>query len=671
MRPRFILTLPLFVFPLLLLAQNPVETKEFEVSGATQWLDTGMELKTGEMVRLYGSGSIKYATAKSENGPEGGQRSWTDLLRSYPLNDAPKGALLGRIGNRDTTRPFSIGAQREQRVGIAGNLFLGINQLSIDRATGSFKVRVERFAAATGGNSTNGGTTITSIKTKLTQQQLDSIPRRVVDKDNLEGDRVNFVVVASENQVKNALANAGWVTVDRTTKDAIFRGILVSISKQAYVTLPMSELMMFGRAQDYGYAQGDPLRVIAARHHFRIWKAPFTVGGQSVWVGAGTHDVGFDKDQRNGKITHKIDSNTDKEREYIVASFTESGQVIGTEYMTMKDPVKQAKTAHGQTYTSDGRTAVVYFPPDSTDTSDHFADYFCTVLKKNNPDTGDWGKCEQYIEDSGNTDFKLPDLSSNYRVLIIPGFMSSCFPDSPAFMEGQEVLKTKHKLTVELLAVPNDSSEENAKMIGDYLRENGPKDKKKYILVGYSKGTPDIQVALAKQNINQYVAAFISVAGASGGSVVADTLPDQADRFIRSYFKMANCKGDLTTGFKSLKRSERQAFLGAYPNSPVPTYSIIAYSDRSSTSKALAQTWDILAAYDKRQDGQLTQSDSIVPNSMYLGAARGDHFAVALPFDKAKDATIRSGMDKTRYPRAALLESLLRFVMHDLENPKK
>jgi hypothetical protein len=178
-------------------------------------------------------------------------------------------------------------------------------------------------------------------------------------------------------------------------------------------------------------------------------------------------------------------------------------------------------------------------------------------------------------------------------------------------------------------------------------------------------------VTLAKQNISQYVAAFISVAGASGGSVVADTLPDQADRFIRSYFKMANCKGDLTTGFKSLKRSERQAFLGAYPNSPVPTYSIIAYSDRSSTSKALAQTWDILAAYDKRQDGQLTQSDSIVPNSMYLGAARGDHFAVALPFDKAKDATIRSGMDKTRYPRAALLESLLRFVMHDLENPKK
>jgi hypothetical protein len=134
---------------------------------------------------------------------------------------------------------------------------------------------------------------------------------------------------------------------------------------------------------------------------------------------------------------------------------------------------------------------------------------------------------------------------------------------------------------------------------------------------------------------------------------------------------MNNCKGDLTNGFKSLKRSERQAFLGAYPNPVVPTYSIIAHSEKSNTSKALASTWDLMAAYDKRQDGQLTQSDAIIPNSTYLGALKGDHFAVALPFDKSKDSTIRSGMDKTKFPRGATLESLLRYVMHDLEVSKK
>jgi hypothetical protein len=665
-----LLALAALALPLAFAQEKPTATKEFDLEGSKQWLDTGIDLKPGDMIRLFGSGTIRYSTSQKDNGPEGGARAWMDLLRTYPLNDVPKGALIGRIGDRDTARPFLIGAQREQRIGLAGRLFIGINQMSGDSAKGTFKVKVEQYAAKAPASGTTAATTTASVKVKLTQAQLDSVPKRVVDAANNQGDRVNFVIVGSENQVKNALQSAGWVTVDRTTKDAVFRGILVSLSKQAYVTIPMSELLMFGRPQDYGYAQGDPVRVIAARHHFRIWKAPFTVDGQTVWIGAGTHDIGFDKDQRNGKLTHKIDPDTDKEREYITRSLVESGQVLATDYMSFTDPVKEAKTAHGGEFHSDGRTSIIYFAPDATDTSDHFADYFCSVLKQNNPDGGDWGGCDQYIEDNGKADFKLPDLSTNYRVLIVPGFMSSCFPESPAFMEGQEALKTKHNMTVDLLAVPNDASDDNAKMIGDYLRENGPKDNRKYIVVGYSKGTPDLQVALAKQNISQYVAAFVSVAGASGGSVIADLVPNQADIWIRTYFKLANCKGDLTTGFKSLKRSERQAFLGAYPQSPVPTYSIVAFSDKLATSKALAQSWDMLAPYDRRQDGQLTQSDAIIPGSTYLGALKGDHFAVALPFDKAKDATIRTGMDKTKFPRGAVLESVLRFVMHDLANRK-
>ena len=43
------------------------------------------------------------------------------------------------------------------------------------------------------------------------------------------------------------------------------------------------------------------------------------------------------------------------------------------------------------------------------------------------------------------------------------------------------------------------------------------------------------------------------------------------------------------------------------------------------------------------------------------------HFAVALPFDKSSDSAIRSGMDKAVYPRATLLEALVRYVTADLE----
>ena len=68
--------------------------------------------------------------------------------------------------------------------------------------------------------------------------------------------------------------------------------------------------------------------------------------GRSV-VGAGTHDIGFEKDQRNGKITHKIDPEVDGEREYIGQSLKETGQVASLDYLTPANPVKEAKTAHG------------------------------------------------------------------------------------------------------------------------------------------------------------------------------------------------------------------------------------------------------------------------------------------------------------------------------------
>ena len=468
--------------------------------------------------------------------------------------------------------------------------------------------------------------------------------------------------------MQKALKTAGWVTVDRTNQDAILRGLLASLSKEAYVTLPMSELRLFGRPQDFGYAQADPLRVVASRHHFRLWKAPFDLEGQTVWVGAGTHDIGFDRDQRNNGVTHKIDPNTDGERDYIRDNLTQTGLVIKTDYITPADPITKARTATGTDFTSDGRTLLVYLAAATGNVSTSFADVFCSVLKQNNPGGSQWGPCARYIDSPGKEDSKLGPLSTKYRVLIVPGILSSCVSDSPAFQEGQDTLKKQYGLDVALLQVPNDASESNAKMIAQYLRDQKASDGKKYILIGYSKGGPDIQVALAQEaGVAEQVAAFITVAGASGGSPVADLLPQIAEKYMKTG-PLKSCQGDLSTGFKSLKRETRQAFLAAHPNPLVPTYSLIAKADQDTTSKALLQTWRALLVYGSAEDGQLLKEDAIVPGAKYLGAALADHFAVALPFDKSTDAVIRSGMDKAVYPRAALFESLIRFVTDDLEH---
>ena len=651
---RLYLGLVALAFPLA--AQSKVE---MDIPANKIWTDTGIDIQAGETLTFTGTGEATYLGQTA--GPEGLRRGWMDQLKNYPVQDSGRGALIGRIGDRDTSRAFLIGAKRQTRAGLAGRLFIGVNQTGQDSGTGNFHVVIERAppAATTSAPA--------EVKSNYTQELLDSYPARVSDKEGTPGDRTNFVIVGSEDKVKAVLQAAGWVKVDKDARQAILRGLLTALSKQAYVTLPMSELMLFGRSQDYGFAMGDPLRVILSRHHFRIWRAPFTLAGQPVWVGAGTHDIGFDRDQRNNGVTHKIDPNTDLEREFIGQSMFETGEVALLDYMTRKDPVTKAKTAHGEEFNSDGRTLIVYLKGDGSNVSATFGDYFCSVLKQNNPDTGDWGACSQWIDSPGKEDMTLPALSNKYKVLIVPGFMSSCFADSPAFKEGQEALNKQYAMSIERLEVTNDTSEENAKKIGAYLRDQIAKDPRKYILIGYSKGAPDVMTALIQeQGIKDSVSAFISVAGAIGGSPVAEALPGQADKYMKQY-SLPGCKGDMSQGFKSLQKSVRQAFNNANPVMPVPSYSIAAVSGKDNTSKMLAQTWQMLQGYDNEEDGQLLKPDATIQNGKNLGAAKSDHFAIALPFEKSSDASIKKGMDKGHFPRAALLEALLRFVNDDIK----
>jgi hypothetical protein len=645
------------LFACVLLAQDKQPVKrDLEVKGQTPWVDSGIDVKAGDQLVISSTGTM--VTGSQSVTPDGGQRNWKDLLRTFPLNDSSRCAVIGRIGT--DSRAFLIGSRRESRAPIGGRLFIGLNLPPNEIAEGSFKVSIEKIAGVEA-----KPLDVSKIK-KLTQAQLDSLPPRVVDDAGTQGDRVNFLIVGSEEQVRSVLAAAGWTAVDKTVKDTILRGALASLSRQAYTTLPMSELRMFDRSQDFAYAQGDPVRVVAARHHFRLWRAPFTLDGNSVWVGAGTHDIGFDKDQRNGKLTHRIDSDVDGEREYIGKNLEQTGMVALLDYMTPKVVVKTAKTAHGEEFFSDGRTLVIYMRPEQEASRLSLGDAFCTVLRKENPDTGEWGKCTDYFQGGGKEDLDFGPMLTNYRVLIVPGFMSSCFSDAPAFQEGQEHLRSKG-VAVDLLPVSNDGSEENARLISEYLAEQTKKDPRKFIVLGYSKGTPDVQVALASYpQTRSAVAAFVSVAGASGGSPIADSLPAAADRWINQ-FKLDKCKGDITKGFRSLRRDVRQAFLSSYPHPFVPTYSIVALSSQATTSKALLQTWELLRIFDSALDGQLTKPDAIIPEGKYLGAALADHFGIALPFDKSSEEIVRSNMG-TRYPRAALFEAIVRVVSEDLKD---
>jgi hypothetical protein len=355
-----------FLFCLRALAQTTpepakeLEAKELEVSASQDWIDSAIDLRAGDSIQITATGTLNLGTGKSA-GPQGAQRGFRDLLKNYPVNEAGLGAVIGRIGSSDAAVPFLIGASRQVQVPRAGRLFLGVNKTGNDQPDGSFHVTVEFLSRGPAPSAVPVNVKLPEV----TLEMIDRIPRRVTDAQGNAGDNTNFVVVGSEQKVLQAFQAAGWVKVDRERKDAVLHTILSVLTKQAYVELPMSELTLFGRVQDYGLAHAVPIQVVAQRHHLRLWKAPFQVEGQELWVGAATHDIGFDRDNRNNGVTHKIDPNVDDEREFVGRSLDETGLAARLSYVAPSQASKEARTATGATFHSDGRVLVVHLIPET------------------------------------------------------------------------------------------------------------------------------------------------------------------------------------------------------------------------------------------------------------------------------------------------------------------
>ncbi len=650
-------------------------SQEIQITGDQHWLDTSIDVKAGERVILSASGKMRYSDAHDDNGPEGRPRGWKDLLRILPFNDAGRGAVLARIGGAESGQAFAVGQRRDLTSRSHGRLFLGINQAGDDSAEGTYRIRVEIYAPDIGAvpalfAAAREVAQIPGVDAAL----FSKIPRRISDKDGNAGDMVNFMIIGTETDMRRAFELAGWVKVDRTSKDAILHGLIASLSKESYVQMPMSELYLFGRFQDFGFAHTEPLKVVAQRHHLRIWKAPFQIKGQTVWAGAATHDIGLERDKRTNGVTHKIDPDIDLERDYVGNTLSETGLVTQRTYLLPPSPILEAKTATGGAFHSNGKVLILQLAETGRDLSAAFAETFCNVLQKETPDGGDWGPCSEYLQIASSV-APLPakdpgPIPSNYRVLVIPGVLSSCQANTQAFHEGQEHLRKAHGLTVEFLQMPNETSIANGQRIAAYLRSAKQKDSRKYIVVTYSKGSPDLMEGLSRDSeARAAVAAYITVAGAVGGSPIAETMPAIAERYAAS-LKLGSCDGNIGEAFKSLRQDVRKAFLADHPDLGVPAFSLAAVSEASTTSKMLLQAWKLLTAYDPRTDSQLLQEDTLVPGGNFLGVLRGDHLAVALSYESSSDSTIRSAADHNRYPRVALFEAAVRFAISTVQtNP--
>jgi hypothetical protein len=322
----------------------------------SDWVDAQLIVAPGDSISFTTTGDVTLSDGRKVTA-DGSARGWKDLLRQFPDNSSPVGALVARIGSNAATVPFGIGASKTLDVPSTGELFLRINVSSDLTANGSYAVAMKLSRQPEVAK--QQAISETEIAAAISPAMFAAIPRRVQDQQGNLGDMVNFALIGSQDQVEKAFQNAGWVKVDSSNQDAVVHGLVETLQHKAYLEMPMSTLYLFERPQDLSYARADPITVAAERHHLRVWKSPETVSGKPLWVGSSTHDIGFEKDQRNNGVTHKIDPQIDKERDFLEQSFAAAGDLMAAAYVTPSTPLTTARTATGGSFQSDGRIVVL------------------------------------------------------------------------------------------------------------------------------------------------------------------------------------------------------------------------------------------------------------------------------------------------------------------------
>ncbi|GAB6036224.1 hypothetical protein JCM15519_07830 [Fundidesulfovibrio butyratiphilus] len=282
------------------------------------------------------------------------------------------------------------------------------------------------------------------------------------------------------------------------------------------------------------------------------------------------------------------------------------------------------------------------------------------------PDKALWRLAEE--PQSPGRPVNLADGAGNFRVALVPGFLAECAAEwSKVFEDARANLEKRGFATESIRTGGRLSCEKNAEIIRNAVM--AMPEGQRVILVGHSKGAPDCLTALALYpELETRVVALIGVAGAVAGSPLADVLP-QALLDFASHAKLHGCPKTEAPceALQSLRRSERLRWAAAHPAPKgVRLYSLAAVATPVNTSLALKPFAGVLSETDPLNDGMVMAADSLMPGSTLLGYANADHLAVAMPFGKSTPVLTATLINKNDFPRAVLLEAMVRFVVEDL-----
>lgn len=308
--------------------------------------------------------------------------------------------------------------------------------------------------------------------------------------------------------------------------------------------------------------------------------------------------------------------------------------------------------------------------PATADQRGRFREILCAVSEASGGQFADQRPCDEILhrfsdEPPGPGEpVRLGPARSKLLIAAVAGLGADCFPEllQPFPLAFAHLRRLGYRTeAIEVGGLSGSAS--NGRRIRDAVLAMDLAADERLILVGYSKGTPDILEGLAAYpELQERVAAVISIAGAVAGSPLSVDAPDWMLSLV-GYLPGSNCADGGGGAVESLKPSVRRSFAANHPlPQGVAFYSLGTFAPPEDISTLLRGSYDELSRIDPRNDGQMLFYDQVIPGGALLGFVRSDHWAVALPFARAHPNLAPGLIDRNGFPREVLLEAAVRHV---------
>lgn len=175
--------------------------------------------------------------------------------------------------------------------------------------------------------------------------------------DGLLADPVNLAVNGNKKALIRAMEAAGWQQADELKAKTAWKIAYSGLLRKSYPNAPVSPLFLFGEKQTLAFQKevdSNPRR----RHHVRFWRVPrgwYLPGGYKVdWIGGATYDAAVGFSLFTMQITHSIDSDVDKERNFLIKTLQDADVLKSSTRIEHYFTHYQTRNGGGHKYITDG-----------------------------------------------------------------------------------------------------------------------------------------------------------------------------------------------------------------------------------------------------------------------------------------------------------------------------